>query len=1290
MTLHRPRLIQYVLGLLLALVCFGAPAHAVKPIALTGAEERIEITGLGETFEGRGDTLQVETAPGPDGAVGRMAVRAAMAGTSPNWLVFALQNTTQKTIELWLSADRYNVVGSGVVWPDLDARRIEAVTHSAGYAPERIKNDKADIFRLTLERGQTVTFVAELSSERFSRVFLTKPIYFEQRLRERQLFNGIMLGLTGLLAVFLTAVFAANHKVIFPAAALVAWCALALLCVDFGFWHKLFQMRPEDNAQYRAVSEAALAASLVIFLAAFLRVNLWGAFARMLFIVWIAAQLGIVATAVLDPRLAATVARISFPIVGGIGVLLMLTLAVRGIDRALALLPTWILFLVWLFGAGVTLTGNLSGEFAISGLLAGLVLIVLLLGFTVTQFAFRSAEPLFATSGGQQHLRLAALDRAGAFVWEWNARREEFKVDPEVEATLGLQIGELPNKTDDFLEHLHPTDKNRFREMLDAIKERSGGVVNIELRLRHADSSYRWFELEGATLPLTDRKQLRCVGLIRDVTDAKRAQERLLHNAVHDSLTELPNRELFLDRLDMAILRANGGPSAAPAVFLFDIDKFKSVNSSFGLVVGDSILLTVARRLARNVKPTDTLARIGGDQFALFVTGHQGARDLAVLAERLRLAVRSPIRMAGQEIVLTGAIGIALFDGTQASARELLREAETAMLRAKRAGSDRLQIFEPGMRSEKDQRIAIESDLRRAIETRQLKLLYQPVVSLSSEDLVGFEALVRWRHPKLGELSPADFIPVAEESDLIVQLGSYVLAQAAADIARWQRELPRPEQPLFVSINISSRQLIKPDLVNEIRHTLGRTVIPSSSLRLEITESLVMQNPEQAAHILDLLREVGVHIAIDDFGTGYSSLAYLNRFQFDTIKIDKALVQASSDGDSGSIIIRSIVALAHELGKRIVAEGVETPEDAAFLRSIGCHSAQGFHYGEPMPDNEVSKLLKLIRKADRRMRRRGIVRGAEKKKTGDADTASTPPSAANGQTGATDAPPSAPPRPPATGVAPARGNGQAPVMAERTVPPTGQRAAVPSHMPRTVPIQNGHHQQRHVAPQGPVPQHPAGASPADGQRPSSPSPSTQPNGYLPAAATRPSPAAPARPYPQGGPANGAAQAPANLPPSMSAHPAATGAAVPFPATITTPPAEPTRPSTRISPPLEDGPTPPDEDTRSGLPPLPVFESQLLNQARQDEAPARLPHEMEPYSRPRLPHETDPPAQPPSDTAPRDALRTRIDRAARRAPTDSLPPDIAERLARLAGKRTENHDRTDRDMLSASSKKPAAE
>ena len=973
-----------VLAVVALLIVLPGRAFALKPIVIEPDQDRVEVTTLGEFYDARGDSLQVETAPAADGMTGRISVTAKTPGTNPNWVVFALTNPTDKPVERWLTAERYSIIGSGAVWPDLDAQRIEAVTPSMGYIPERIKSDRADIFRITIEPGQTVTYIAELASDRFARLYLWKPIDYELYSRDRLLFNGIMLGLTGLLAIFLTAIFAANHKAIFPSAALVAWCVLAYLCVDFGFFHKLFQLRPEDNAVYRAASESAVAASLVIFVSVFLRIAFWHGLIRMLFTVWIIAQLTLVAVAVIDPRLASTFARMSFLVIGGVGGAFALFLALRGQDRALSLIPTWILFLIWIFGASMVLTGRLSGDAAVLGLVAGLVLILILIGFTVTQFAFRSLEPLFGAAPSELQLRALAVDGAGSAVWEWNARRDEVKVSPAIEASLGLNTGELCTKVDDFIKHLHPTDRERFRMILWSVQERTWARIRTDFRMRHADNSYRWFELEAASVPNADARAMRCVGLVRDVTDAKRAHERLLHDAVHDSLTGLPNRELVLDRLGVAASRAKSENGVRPSVVFIDIDKFKSVNVSFGLVVGDSLLLTVARRLQSHLGPHDTLARVGGDQFAILLVTEQSPQDLAGLAERVRRSLRAPIKIAGQEIVLTGSIGIAVYDGETPSHLDLYKEAEIAMYRAKRGGADRIEIFRPEMRADRDDRVALESDLRKALAKNQIKVLYQPIIYLPTEELAGFEALVRWEHPKRGLMSPDDFIPIAEQSDLIVRLGSHVLLRAAHEAARWQRELPREERPLFVSVNISSRQIFRQNLIQEIRHILGRNIVPKGSLRLEITESLVMENPEQATEILEWLRGAGAQLALDDFGTGYSSLAYLQRFPFDTIKIDRALVQASGDsGGAGSAIVRSIVALGHELGKSVVAEGVETAEDVGFLRSINCQYAQGFYYGEPMSDRDVLQLLKMVRTAEHKLRPRGLFRAKPKGKQRD-------------------------------------------------------------------------------------------------------------------------------------------------------------------------------------------------------------------------------------------------------------------------------------------------------------------
>jgi diguanylate cyclase (GGDEF)-like protein len=970
------RSVSWIAALALAVFAvlgFAGRADALTPIPVQADQDRIEVTTLADAYEGRGDSLQVETAAGEEGVSGRMTVRASVPGTSPNWMVFALTNKTDKSLERLLTADRYTVVGSGTVWPDLDARRIESVTPSVGFVPERIKNDKADVFRITLEPGQTITYVAELAGDRFSRVYLWKPIDYEIKSRDRQLFNGAMLGLTGLLAIFLTAVFAANHKIIFPAAALVSWAVLNYLCVDFGFFHKLFNLRPDDNAIYRAAGEAAMAASFVIFLATFLRLGLWHGIVRMMIGVWIVAQLTLIAVAVIDPRLAATFARMSFLAIGGVGGLFTVFLAFKGQDRALSIVPTWVLFLVWVFATGMTLSGRMSGDVVVSSLVAGLVLVVILIGFTVTQFAFRSMDTAYAGAPSELQGRSLALAASGSTVWEWNIRRDEIKVGSEIEIALALMPGELSTKVEEFLKHVHPTDKERFRVMLMSAQERSGVRIKTDFRLRHSDNSWRWFDLEAASVPNADGRTLRCVGLMRDVSDVKRAHERLLHDAVHCSLTGLPNRELFLDRLQCAVARAKTDNDVKPAVIFIALDKFKSVNTSFGLVRGDSLLLTVARRLQRHLGPHDTVSRIGGDQFAMLFLGEREARNLPALAERVRRSLRAPIPLANQEIVLTGSIGITVWDGTQTSDNALLKEAELAMYRAKQSGSDRIEIFDAGMRRDTDSRGEIENDLRKALEKGQIKVLYQPIVYLPTKELAGFEALVRWEHPKHGILNPLSSDTVSGDSDLAIKLGSYVMVRAAKDAARWLTELPRAERPLFVSINISSPQFFRPEAIQEIRHVLGRNMVPSGTLRLEIAESLVMENPEQAAEALKVLRGSGVELSLDDFGTGYSALDYLNRFPFDTIKISRELVRGSGSAN-GAAIMRSMVALAHELSKTVVAEGVERANEATFLRSIGCEYAEGYHFGEPIPDRAVMQLLKMVRRSERKLQPRGFFR----------------------------------------------------------------------------------------------------------------------------------------------------------------------------------------------------------------------------------------------------------------------------------------------------------------------------
>jgi diguanylate cyclase (GGDEF)-like protein len=444
---------------------------------------------------------------------------------------------------------------------------------------------------------------------------------------------------------------------------------------------------------------------------------------------------------------------------------------------------------------------------------------------------------------------------------------------------------------------------------------------------------------------------------------------------VHDNVTSLPNRALFLDRLDAAVLRARNEPLVKPTVLVIDVDRTQGSQTATGHYEADGLLIAIARRLQHLIGPGETLARIGSDQFGILLIQDRSVRELQMLAEGVRLAVRSIVKVGQRDITPMAAIGYASFDRkAQRGATDVLDDAEIAMHRARRGGRDQVLAFAPDMRSDRNERAQLEHDLRSAIAKKQLTLEYQPINALRGRQLFGFEALVRWQHPRLGLLNPAEFVPLEEESDLIMLLGGAVLQMAVSDAERWHKTYERPDSPLSLSVNISRRQLMSAGLVAQIRQILSASDLPKGSLRLEVTETLVMENPEKAAAVLEELAAAGVGLSLDDFGTGYSSLTYLNIFPFDTIKVDRALVHGASQTGAVSAILRSVVALAHELGKKVVAEGVETEEDAAVLRALGCEYAQGHYFDAALGQRDVLNLLKDLRKEERRLKRSGLLR----------------------------------------------------------------------------------------------------------------------------------------------------------------------------------------------------------------------------------------------------------------------------------------------------------------------------
>lgn len=436
----------------------------------------------------------------------------------------------------------------------------------------------------------------------------------------------------------------------------------------------------------------------------------------------------------------------------------------------------------------------------------------------------------------------------------------------------------------------------------------------------------------------------------------KQWEAKLVHTAFHDPLTDLPNRSLFLDRLGLCVSRTKRHQNYLFAVLYVDLDRFKMINDGMGHVVGDHLLVQVGRRLQSCLRVTDTVSRIGGDEFAVLMDDIKHFSDVTRAVERIRDQLLLPLKLDGHEVFTTASIGIALSSTGYQNAEDFLRDADTAMYRAKALGEGRHQIFDKSMHEQAVRLLKLETDLRRAIERKELRLHYQPIMSLHTGLVAGFEALVRWQHPDDGLLSPAEFIPVAERSQLIIPITQAVLQEACSQARIWRSQLPA-DFPFSISVNLPAKYLAKPDLLQEISALMAENGLPPEFLTLEITESEIMEDPTSFSIALSHLNELGVKTYIDDFGTGYSSLKYLANLPVHALKIDRAFVSNLDVDERNSAIVRSVVSLAHNLGLQVIAEGVETSHQLEYLKALKCQYGQGFLFSRPGDREQATQFL---------------------------------------------------------------------------------------------------------------------------------------------------------------------------------------------------------------------------------------------------------------------------------------------------------------------------------------------
>jgi len=564
---------------------------------------------------------------------------------------------------------------------------------------------------------------------------------------------------------------------------------------------------------------------------------------------------------------------------------------------------------------------------------------------------------------------IAVVDRSGHRLYN----------SPAYQKVLGYTPDELAATSS--IEQIHPDDRERVIEAAEKARL-TGRGERLEYRIRHKDGSWRLLESTASTIhgPRGETEGLVIVN--RDITERKRAEEMLAHHAFHDGLTGLPNRALFLDRLQRALALSQRHTDFKFAILFIDIDEFRVFNDSLGHTAGDGLLIQIAQRLTACLRGADTisrprvgkytesrvgdgtLARPGGDEFTVLAEELHDPSDAIRMAERIQERLAVPFDVTGHEIVISASIGIAFSDSGRAEAQEILHDAEIAMYRAKHTGKARCEVFDIAMHTGALKRLKLETDLRRGLELGEFRVYYQPIVSLHSSQIVGFEALTRWQRPE-GIVMPSEFIAVADEIGIILPMNRQLLHEACGQLLSWHGLFPS-DPPLTIAVNITPRQFAQPDLALQIDRILQQTGVDPRCVDLEITETIAMADAERSAVVLSELKALGVRLNIDDFGTGYSSLSRLRRFPVDTLKIDRTFISSMDRDLETHEIVRIIVMLAHGLGLKVVAEGVETKEQSDLLKHIGCELAQGYLFSKPSRPEAIEDVLSTNRAANHR------------------------------------------------------------------------------------------------------------------------------------------------------------------------------------------------------------------------------------------------------------------------------------------------------------------------------------
>jgi diguanylate cyclase (GGDEF)-like protein/PAS domain S-box-containing protein len=903
------------------------------------AAERAQIT-----LQGPGDPQKVK-------------LQAVGKGPTYFWSLYSFENKTDRPLDFVLNIEQEVFVGSGLLPVTSINKPVLGVVATNGQDMVQKNSSFAKTYAFQIRPREIFNIAVESSTVEIQAT-LWKGQVWSERQSQITFFEGLVFGIALLVAFGVLAIYGFRPHQAFLSATAFAVASLVFIAFESGHLSELLAYIPRaniDENMLRGIVETLFAVSLSVCTLTFTKAAKHSPVAGFLILFLGGLLLANSVYALAEPTRATSFARFGFAILAASG--LFITIRNRKIENALVDrgLVFWLSLFAWTVFAAIAC--NLSNQIYVLSLMvqSALTATLIILAMVLLQFLFNqglNAKP-FITDSSRRSL---ALSSAGHLMWEWQPQSNSLSVGEDLARSLGYSpVDWQGNAQSAMIQILHPQDLANYMGIISDVEKRPGQMVMRELRLRNAQGAFRWYLLRARWVPGPNQQADRCIGTLTDITKDKEAEENLVTDAVHDAVTGLPNRVLFVDRVEREIKKTVALPFR---VLLVDIDRLKTLNDALGHEFGDQLLKIAGERISEAIESDETVARISGSQFAVLAVEAIARRSATTLAQEIAQSLAKPIMLRNQEISLAASVGISLVNDA-GNAATMMQQASTALLQAQQSSTKKIVTYSKHLKDERAAELNLESELRRAISNDEIEVHYQPICYFHTLEVAGFEALARWRHPTQGLLPPLQFIELAEKAGLITEIGQIVLSMAARQLGIWQRVLRR-DNFFFVAVNVSATQLMHKDFLKQVQDVINRETLSLGSLKIEITESVVMRQPQKMAKLLQQLRSIGVGLSCDDFGTGFSSLSSLRDFPFDTLKIDRSFIDPETYDDRSATIIATITDLAHRLNMVVVAEGIETQDQIDNLAMLGCDLGQGYLMGQPITATEVAAKLQVL------------------------------------------------------------------------------------------------------------------------------------------------------------------------------------------------------------------------------------------------------------------------------------------------------------------------------------------